>query len=171
MTVTALQSQLQPVTNKRNAALLQKAMEDAVGVVPDRGLIRFMPIAEENLATNSKTVSGEIEDLEKGTSEDSSSVRRTLSCSRKRQSTRSLRNLKNSSALPTHDEQMTPPVSARGASSQGITFQGISSQGTPSMPTVPTEKSTMDRRADRAQGKMSRRKSFIASMFGRAGDR
>ena len=161
MTITALQSQLQPVTNKRNAALIQKAMEDALGVVPDRGLIKFMPIAEENLATNGKTVAGEIEDLERATSEDNSSIRRTLSRSKKRHSTKSLRNLKISSPLPTHDEQMTPPVSA-----QGI----VNIQGTPSIPALPIEKSTMDRKAERVQ-KMSRRKSFIASMFGKGGDR
>lgn len=155
MTITALQSQLQPVTNKRNAALLQKAMEDTLGVVPERGLVRFMPIAEENLATNGKTVAGEIEDLEKETLEDASSIRRTLSRGKKRQSTKSLRNMKISSPLPTHDEQMTPPVSA---------------QGPPSMPAMPTEKSTLDQKAEKVQ-KMSRRKSFIASMFGKGGDR
>jgi hypothetical protein len=155
MSITALQSQLHPITNKRNAALLQKAMEDALGVIPERGLIRFMPITEENLATNGKTVAGEIEDLQKEPSEDSFSIRRTLSRG-KRQSTKSLRNLKISSSLPTYDEQMTPPVSA----------WGIGLQTTTSMPAVPTEKNTLDQKAEKVQ-KMRRRRSFIASMFGK----
>jgi Macrophage migration inhibitory factor (MIF) len=159
--ITALQSQLQLVTNKRNAALIQKAMEDALGVVPDRGLVKFMPIAEENLATNGRTVAGEIEDLERETSEDNSNIRRTLSRGKRRQSNKSLRNLKISSPLPTHDEQMTPPVSAQGIGSVQVT---------PSMPAMPAEKSAMDRKAEKVQ-KMSRRKSFIASMFGKGGDR
>ena len=160
LTITALRSQLQPVTNKRNAALLQKAMEDALGVLPSRGVIKFSPIAEENLATNGKTVAGEIEDLERE-SEENASVRRTLSRGKKRQSTRSMRNLKISSPLPTHDEQMTPPVSAQGMATI---------RAAPSMPAMPTEKSTLDMKAQKAQ-KMSRRKSFIVSMFGKGGDR
>ena len=121
-------------------------------------MIRFIPIAEENLATNGKTVAGEIEDLEKEISGDSPGVWRTLS--RKRQSTKSLRNVKKNSLLHMHDER-----------AQGMSSQGISSQGIPSVPEMPTEKSIMDRKAERAQGKMGRRKSFIASMFGRGGGR
>ena len=163
MAITALQSQLQPVTNKRNAALIQKAMEDVLGVVPERGLIKFMPIPEENLATNGKTVAGEIEDLERATSEDNSTLRRTLSRGKKRHSTRSLRNLKISSPLPTHDEQITPPLSAQGMDG---------TQGGPPMPAsvLPIQKGTMDGKTAKVQ-KMSRRKSFIASMFGKVGDR
>jgi hypothetical protein len=166
MSITALQCQLQPVTNKRNAVLLQKAMEDAMGVVPERGLIRFLPIAEENLATNGKTIAGEIEDLEKESLEDASSIRRTLSRGKNRHPTKSLRNLRISSPLPTHDEHITPPASARSLGPQDpSTIPGV-----PTMPAAPTDRSTLDRKSEKMQ-KMSRRRSFISSMFGKGGDR
>jgi hypothetical protein len=68
MCVSALPSQLQPTTNKRNAALIQKHMEEALGVRPGRGLLRFVPVQEEHLACGGKTMAGEIEELERGLS-------------------------------------------------------------------------------------------------------
>jgi hypothetical protein len=68
MCVFALPSQLQPTTNKRNAALIQKHMEEALGVRPGRGLLRFVPVQEEHLACGGKTMAGEIEELERGAS-------------------------------------------------------------------------------------------------------
>lgn len=65
MSIYALPSQLLPTTNKRNAALIQKHMEEAIGVVPARGFLRFVPTKEEHLACNGKTMAGEIEELEK----------------------------------------------------------------------------------------------------------
>jgi hypothetical protein len=166
MSITALQCQLQPVTNKRNAALLQRAMEEALGVYPERGLIRFMPIAEENLATNGKTVTGEIEELEKESLEDSSSIRRTMSPIRNRHSTKSLRNSRMSSPLPTHDEAFTPPANARSLGPQDPSYIPVM----PTIPMMPMEKSTLDLKAEKMQ-KMSRRRSFITSIFGKGGVR
>ncbi len=40
-------------------------MEEAIGVSPARGYLCFLPTAEENFASNGKTMAGEIEDLEK----------------------------------------------------------------------------------------------------------
>lgn len=66
MSVYALPSQLQPTTNKRNAALIQRHMEEALGVAPSRGFLRFIPVMEEHSAWKGKTIAGEIDDLEKG---------------------------------------------------------------------------------------------------------
>lgn len=66
MSVFALPSQLLPTTNKRNAALIQKHMEEALGVRSARGFLRFVPIQEEHLACNGKTVAAEIDELERG---------------------------------------------------------------------------------------------------------
>ncbi|KAG0652376.1 hypothetical protein D0Z07_1458 [Hyphodiscus hymeniophilus] len=166
MSITALQSQLQPVTNKRNAALLQKVMEDVLGVVPERGVIRFMPIAEANLATNGKTVAGEIGDLVKEGPEEASSIRRTLSRGKNRQSTKSLHNLRINSPLPTHDEAVSPSASVRSFGPQDPS----SLSAVPAMPLVPTERSPRDLKAEKTQ-RMGRRKSFITSLFGKGGDR
>lgn len=64
LSITALPSQAQPVTNKRNAALITIFLADMLSVPAERGLIRFCPIAEQNLAINGSTVFGDIEKLE-----------------------------------------------------------------------------------------------------------
>jgi hypothetical protein len=66
MSVFALPSQLLPTTNKRNAALIQRHMEETLGVSPARGLLRFAPVQEEHLVCNGKTMAGEIDELERG---------------------------------------------------------------------------------------------------------
>ncbi|KAK4972629.1 hypothetical protein LTR28_011998, partial [Elasticomyces elasticus] len=65
LTICALPSLVQPTTNKRNAAMIQSFMSDILSVAPDRGILKFTPIAEENLATDGATMLGEIERLEK----------------------------------------------------------------------------------------------------------
>ena len=61
LTITALPTQLQPTTNKHNAAIIQTFMAKALGVSSDRGLIRFKPIKAEDLAVSGKTVRSKIE--------------------------------------------------------------------------------------------------------------
>lgn len=65
MSIAALATQLQPTTNKRNAALIQRHMAETLGVPPERGLLRFVPVQEEHLACGGKTVAGEVEELER----------------------------------------------------------------------------------------------------------
>ncbi|KAH7361023.1 Tautomerase/MIF superfamily [Rhexocercosporidium sp. MPI-PUGE-AT-0058] len=158
LTITALPSQLQPVTNKRNAALIATHMQESLQVAPRRGVINFIAIAEENLANDGTTVSGEIEDLEKETLENNASLQRNLSRgamrSRRRQSMKSLRGLK-SSPMPTHNESAPPTPN-------------LNQYDMPPIPAYPAEKSHLDRKAEKVQ-KMSRRKSFIATIFGKAG--
>ncbi|PVH82298.1 Tautomerase/MIF [Cadophora sp. DSE1049] len=158
LTISALPSQLQPVTNKRNATLLGQHMQESLQVSSRRGVIKFIAIAEENLANDGKTVSGEIEDLEKETSESNSSLQRSLSRgttkSRKRQSMKSLRGVR-SSPLPTHNESAPPTPT-------------FNQHDLPPIPAPPTGKSDLDRKAEKMQ-KMGRRKSFIATIFGKAG--
>jgi hypothetical protein len=61
LTVHAVPPQMGPTTNKRNASLIQKFMESILSVRADRGIVTFVTIAEENLATNGQTMLGEIE--------------------------------------------------------------------------------------------------------------
>jgi hypothetical protein len=65
LSIFALPSQLLPTTNKRNAALIQKHVEETLGVPPARGFLRFVPTQEEHLACNGKTMAGEIDELER----------------------------------------------------------------------------------------------------------
>lgn len=155
MTITALPSQVQPVTNKRNATLLQKGMEEALGVPSSRGIIRFVAVAEENLATNGKTVLGEIEELQKEAGEPVRLGRET-SKSTKRKSMRSIKGSKRASTplLRTVGES-TPPASEDG-------------NGKPPLPQIPTGelRTENDRRAENVK-KMGRRRSFMAAVFGK----
>lgn len=73
MTINALAVQVQPTTNKRNAALIQTFMTESIGVSPDRGIVKFIPIPEESLAMNGMTILGEIERLERQHAEETGS--------------------------------------------------------------------------------------------------
>ncbi|KAL2074987.1 hypothetical protein VTL71DRAFT_8767 [Oculimacula yallundae] len=165
LNITALPCQLQPVTNKRNAALLSTHMQESLSVVPRRGVINFIAIPEENMANDSMTVAGEIEDLEKETPENNTSIQRSLSRgttkSRKRQSMRSLRGVK-SSPLPTHKESApsTPTANQFDLPSTTTICQFDA-------PPMPVEKSDLDKKAEKVQ-KMGRRRSFISTIFGKA---
>ncbi|MCJ1277174.1 hypothetical protein MMC21_004984 [Puttea exsequens] len=65
LTISALPSLLAPTLNKRNAALLQSFLADALGVPPSRGVIRFMIVPDDCLAFNGTTVLGQVENLER----------------------------------------------------------------------------------------------------------
>jgi hypothetical protein len=154
MSITALSSQLQPTTNLRNTILIQRHLKSSLGPDPERGFIVFSAIPEENLAANSKTVAGQIQEFEKEIADEKANMRRSLSRTtpktKRRHSTKSMRNLKIGNPLPTYREN-TPPMSET---------------DTPPLPSMPPEKSSMDRTAEKVQ-RVGRRKSFIASMFGR----
>jgi hypothetical protein len=64
LTITAIPSEVQPVTNKRNSYLMQHFIADTLHVPSNRGVVRFLEIAEERLATNGSTIAGDIERLE-----------------------------------------------------------------------------------------------------------
>lgn len=150
LTVTALPSQIQPTTNKRNAALIQNFMIDSLGVPPERGVVRFVGIAEEFLATNGTTVLGEIENLRKTSSEDSRTESSRLSTIRSRgRRTPKLQGLalEDGNGLRSGATSLTPPLQS------------------PPLPHHSAKKSHLDIKAAKAQ-KMGRRRSFMA-LFGK----
>jgi len=152
LTISAIPSLLQPVTNKRNAILLSKAMDEGLGVPPDRGLIKFIPIAEENMATGGKTVLGATEEFEKENASKNLGVIRTLSrAATRRTSTKS----PPRGQLPTHDENTTL----------------VTSSGSGNSPSLPasTNESAIIHRPEGVQ-KMGRRKSFMLAVFGKSKD-
>ncbi|KAI9829958.1 MAG: hypothetical protein M1819_005930 [Sarea resinae] len=65
LTITALPSEVQPTTNKRNAALLTDFLSKYFTCSPDRSIIHFQALAEENLARAGTTVLGHIEAAER----------------------------------------------------------------------------------------------------------
>ncbi|KAL8785616.1 MAG: hypothetical protein Q9213_003270 [Squamulea squamosa] len=152
MTITALPSQIQPTTNKRNAVMMQKFMDDSLGVAPERGVIRFVGIAEEYLATNGNTVLGEIENLSREASEDSANGAHrsgTLRGGRSRRNSKSEKPLHIPLNRPaTSDNRITSPRSK-----------------SPPIPAMPEEPSPLDRKAEKVQ-RMGRRRSFLAMFAG-----
>ncbi|KAI8274234.1 hypothetical protein K4K60_009910 [Colletotrichum sp. SAR11_57] len=63
MTVHALSCEVGVTKNKRNAALLQKHLQEAIGVSPVRGFVKFIEVPAENMAVNSKTVAAHIAEM------------------------------------------------------------------------------------------------------------
>jgi len=158
LTITALPSAIQATTNKRNAALLQSFMTDSLGVALDRGIVRFVGIGEEYLATNGNTILGEIEALGKNSDEDNrpdAAIGRTKS-RRGSVKPKDLRlRTRNSSKISvnvTSPQPSSPPL-------KSPSFRS------PSLPAIPIQKSTLDRNAETMQT-MGRRKSFF-SLFGK----
>lgn len=66
MHLFALSSQLQPATNRRNVFLLSEHLEEALGVTPPRGLIRFVPLQEENVSFNGQTLAQAMDETDNG---------------------------------------------------------------------------------------------------------
>lgn len=60
-TISALPPYLQPATNRRNAFVLSEHLEEALGVPPTRGHISFVPLPEENVACNGKTIAAALD--------------------------------------------------------------------------------------------------------------
>ncbi|KAK4194731.1 Tautomerase/MIF superfamily [Triangularia verruculosa] len=173
MSIFALPSQLLPTTNKRNTALIQKHMEEAIGVVPARGFLRFVPIKEEHLACNGKTMAGEIDELEKtmygvglggaklALDEAQEAISRGMK-GRKKLSVRSMANFRPSSAAGLHNPELTPPTSADEA------LPPI--PGSPSPGSALKEKEELPQHQDQPLPRTARKKkSFVATIFGRSG--
>ncbi|KJK76684.1 hypothetical protein H634G_07725 [Metarhizium anisopliae BRIP 53293] len=58
MTITALADQVKADTNRRNAALFQSHLQQALRVTPTRGLVLFVPIVEEFSANGGAAAMG-----------------------------------------------------------------------------------------------------------------
>lgn len=63
--ISALSSLIGPLTNLRNTSLIQSTIQDLIGIPPDKGVIIYTPVSEDNLATNGTTARAEIDRLER----------------------------------------------------------------------------------------------------------
>jgi hypothetical protein len=100
LNISAIDSFTQASTNKRNAALVQAFLSEVLSVPADRGVVKFTPISEDCLATNARTIQGEISRVEGG----DSSVKKGSSKDRRKSNmtvrSRSNSTLGNAPALP-----------------------------------------------------------------------
>jgi hypothetical protein len=122
--ISALPVQLQPTTNKRNAAMIQSFMFESIGVQAERGIINFTPIAEECLATNGTTMLGEIERLERQQADENSGLKRALTKSSKRSGVAKAKSsfqLSRKSAEAARGRAVvTPPIPSPGPLDSGV---------------------------------------------------
>ncbi|CAI6336505.1 unnamed protein product [Periconia digitata] len=189
LSITALPVQLQPTTNKRNAALIQAFMFESIGVATDRGIIKFLPIEPECFATNGSTLFGEIERLQRQSADENGGLKRALTKGSRRSA---VSKAKSSFQLSRNDSKanaparttITPPLPSPGPFDSGVAVdQGT--DVTQSHPAVtkplnkssmksPSSKRTTDKQAtfspnvqdNSQQPKISKRKS-LAAMFRR----
>ncbi|KAJ5819080.1 hypothetical protein N7474_004671 [Penicillium riverlandense] len=82
--IYALPHLIAPITNLRNTALIQNALQELLGAAPDQGVIIYLPTQEDNLATNGVTVRGEITRLERLSQDENPGLFRTISRSMSR---------------------------------------------------------------------------------------
>ncbi|KAL4977019.1 Tautomerase/MIF superfamily [Aspergillus desertorum] len=67
MKIFALPYLIAPITNLRSTILIQAALHDILHIQPSRGIILYIPVAEENMATNNTTMMGEVARLQSDT--------------------------------------------------------------------------------------------------------
>ncbi|CAG5142824.1 uncharacterized protein ALTATR162_LOCUS1231 [Alternaria atra] len=114
LTINALPVQLQPTTNKRNASLIQTFMAESIGVSPDRGVVKFVPIPEESLAMNGMTVLGEIERLERQQADETgSNIKRAMTKSSRKSAQKAKSSNMLSRGLSKADHGARPAVTSK----------------------------------------------------------
>jgi hypothetical protein len=135
LTISTLQSLMKPEYNKRNTAMIQSFMSDTLGVPADRGIIRFAPIQEENLAMSGRTLLDEITKLEKHIAEETKaakgSKRRSLILRRaksndtigRKPSTKTIAAPTSSSGLKSPSPPALPPPPSNGLGISSSTTQ------------------------------------------------
>jgi len=65
--LTALNSTTSACHEQAERTLLAKAMEEGLGVVPNRGVIKFLAMSEDNLATDGKTITAKLRSWRRNT--------------------------------------------------------------------------------------------------------
>ena len=139
LTITALQPEIAATKNKRSTHLIQGFIQESLAIKPSCGVIRFEPVAEENLATNGVTALQEIEQLQ-GTSVDGEGVLRAIS----RQTRRS-----KTPKMPREVERDTTvtPVSRTSTLSLGPYKSACTKNSAPTETEVPSGKRVRHRRS------------------------
>ncbi|KAG8528943.1 uncharacterized protein KY384_006632 [Bacidia gigantensis] len=168
LTITALPSQIMPSTNKRNAALMQSFMTSALGVLPDRGVVKFIGLEDDYIATGGLTVTGQIERLQRTQNNDSKisllpaePVPRKPSRRATQKKPPALSLVPKSQSMP--GSRMPSPTMSTVSTMNGQSYN--SAPRCPALPAMPIEPSALDKKAMKMQ-RVGKRKSFMA-MFGR----
>ena len=152
LTISALPAQLMPTTNKRNASLIQQFFTESLNVPADRGIVRFIAIPEENLASDGMTVMGIMENQNRASMKEQSLDRRM---SRQRM---------GSMSRPKRSETIKEIEPAEKRRSRSVGSDGAKpNESAPPIPPLPMDINSLDKQAEKVQ-KMGKRKSIL-NMF------
>ncbi|KAJ4373291.1 hypothetical protein N0V83_003585 [Neocucurbitaria cava] len=165
LTINALPVQVQPTTNKRNAALIQTFMAESIGVSPDRGIIKFVPILEENLATNGMTILGEIEQMERQHAEENgNNIKRAMTKSSRKSA---VSKAKSSIQLSRHSSKANPEASTvitTSVPSDGSIDSGVAINMKATDDSAPVDKKMDSKKSDPVLSKFNRRSNSHAHL-------
>ncbi|KGO74884.1 Macrophage migration inhibitory factor [Penicillium italicum] len=175
--ITALSSLIGPLTNLRNTGLIQSTIQEMFGIAPDKGVVIYTPVSEDNLATNGMTAKGEIDRLERIDSSNSPSMLKSIS----RSMSRRMKSSSENSAPISLVSVMSPDV-ATPTSTSPVAF--ASGQLSPPKPHQAEEKrpmespkgepiqqvSSKDEKCERSLKKRESLKSFVNRRLGELGE-
>ncbi|KAI0412322.1 Tautomerase/MIF [Xylaria grammica] len=146
LTIHTLSRLLQPVTNKRNAILIQRHLHETLGVVSTRSYIRFEVTPEENVAIGGKTLAAEIEGISRGTADRKLGMfGKPSKPSRIMKSVKSLSSFKSHSMIDLSENVANPP---------------------PTIPETPPDDERTSQVEEKSHKSAPRRKSLRVALFG-----
>ncbi|KAI2638269.1 Tautomerase/MIF [Xylaria nigripes] len=161
LAIHALPSLVQPATNRRNATLIQRHLNEALGVISTRCYVRFEATPEENVAIGGKTLAAEAEELSRSNGDQKPSVSRRPSNSARgiMKSVKSLGSFRSHSVINLAESVPTPPSSNSGETTRiGTIFE---------VPPTPPDDEKPEQEEYHSRSKAPpRRKSFRFALFG-----
>ncbi|KAL1985825.1 hypothetical protein VTN96DRAFT_7317 [Rasamsonia emersonii] len=157
ITVSALASMFAPLTNVHTTAMLQSEMRDVLAIPDNRGVVRYVPIKEENLATGGTTMKAAIEELERAAKAEHPGVVKNLSRSMSKRLLRSKRSNSSPGVLPTLPETPVPAITETAETTE--TTETAKSVGTPAPP-APANKPDQQKESSFAKRARSIRQFF-----------
>lgn len=182
--ISALPCLIAPLTNLRNTTLIQSVIQDIFGISPEKGVIIFNPVAEENLATNGITAREEIDRLERNDQSPSlfKSISRSMSRRLKHNSGNSVPLSLGSALSPevaptnSHSPVSPPSVEAPTFQPHSDTFKFADPVGAKpsgeasSTPDLPKRTSSKSGKADGTLKKRESLKSFVSRRLNELGE-
>ncbi|KAL1967468.1 hypothetical protein VTN77DRAFT_3253 [Rasamsonia byssochlamydoides] len=133
ITISGLASSFAPLMNARNAAVLQAEMRELVAIPEKHGVIKYVPMEEENLASGGTTMKAAIENLEQAAKSEYPGVVKNLSRSMSKKLLRSKRSNSSPPIMPTLPETSVPTTTENVATTENVVTVAT---------TVPAKKST-----------------------------
>ncbi|KAF2963221.1 hypothetical protein GQX73_g10342 [Xylaria multiplex] len=161
LTIHALPSLLQPITNKRNAILIQRHLHETLGVVSTRSYVRFEVTTEENVAIGGKMLPADNEGIGRSATDQKSGMFGNPSKHGRRimKSVKSLSSFKSNSMIELSEHIPTPPPSNSGETTRIAVIPEVS-------PTPPGDERISQVEEQKSHKGAPRRKSHRFALFG-----